>query len=248
MRDNLVAQAQRYVGCRCLAEDVLHDVLLRILASEALADIDSLEGYLSRMVRNLAIDKARRLGFESRTFIADPDDEWSGTAGGPCPAAAFQAHQALRIVEGALQELPERVTAAFRMHRIDGLAQKDVAHAMGVSRALVCEFIRRGHEHCLKALGSNPPERILLKRHGEKNQLPAGSASIPMCEQQRYGNSEGGRLSQRAGREHAVKSPKLGKNRKQGQNCITLGGERQDRRPARRADRLEQRQDNVSNR
>ena len=211
MRGALIAQARRYVGCRFLAEDVLHDVLLRILATEAPADINSAEGYLTRLVRNLAIDRARRLGFESRIFKGNTEDHLSMAADGFCPAAAFQGRQALRIVEGALRELPERINAAFRMHRIDGMAQKDVAEAMGVSRALVCEFVRRGHEHCLEALAAN---------HGGCP-LPLGAATaqnvISVC-----AADSGERLGKLG--ENPVDRPKRWKNGEQGHKRLTLRG------------------------
>ena len=177
MRGLLLAQARRHVGCRFLAEDVLQDVMLRILEEGGRPDIDAAEGYLSRMVRNLAIDRARRLGFETRLFAADADSCANVVTGGICPASALQAHQTLRIVEDALRELPERVNIAFRLHRIDGVAQKDVAQALGVSRALVCEFIRRGHEHCVRALAAEERDHASPRRRSRAVAIAQAAAS-----------------------------------------------------------------------
>lgn len=201
-RSVLLAQARRHVGCRFLAEDVLQDAMLRILEGEVLADadIDVAERYLTRMIRNLAIDRTRRLGFESRLFAADLDSSETIAAQGFCPAAAMQAHQTLRIVEDALQELPERVTTAFRLHRFDGVAQKDVAQALGVSRALVCEFVRRGHEHCVRALGAE------IASVPATNSVRGGSRSAASGEQSRRDRA-GRRFRQGAAGDHAVETP-----------------------------------------
>jgi RNA polymerase sigma-70 factor (ECF subfamily) len=200
-RSVLLAQARRHVGCRFLAEDVLQDAMLRILEGDVLADadIDVAESYLNRMIRNLAIDRARRLVFESRLFAEDLESGETIAAQGFCPAAAMQAHQTLRIVEDALQELPERVNTAFRLHRFDGVAQKDVAQALGVSRALVCEFVRRGHEHCVRALGDD----FVSACAPNSARGPACAASGEQGRRYRAGR----RFRQGAAGDHAVESP-----------------------------------------
>lgn len=233
LRPRLLGVARRYLGCPFLAEDVLQDVLLRILSEQAPSDIEFGEAYLTRMVRNLAIDRARRQRFESRIFVPGDEDHWASAAGGLCPAATVQAHQALRLLEGALQELPEQITAAFRMHRVEGVAQKKVAETMGVSRALVCEFVRRGHEHCLAALAAevpraappDAPKRALRKGvcagDGRRGKSPRAVAHG----EKRERNGASYRLGERSGCDDAVKPPKGRKNGEQRQENVTLRGE-----------------------
>lgn len=245
MRAVLVAQARRHVGCGFLAEDVVQDVMLRVLGSEVSAGVESVEGYLMRMVRNLAIDRARRLGFEHKIFATDKEGYWCPAAGGACPAAAVEGCQALRIVEAAMRELPERVHRAFRLHRIDGMAQKDIAQAMGISRALVCEFVRRGHEHCLKAIeagawGAGEDAERDLPRRRERRDESHGSARPAVCDKEKRSDGAGDRLGERAAQDDAVETPKRRQDGKWGQQRIALRGERKGGRTARRSDGLEE--------
>jgi RNA polymerase sigma factor (sigma-70 family) len=172
MRADLIRVARRYVRCPCLAEDIVQDALLRILSNEPPPDIESARAWLCRMVRNLAIDRARRIGAESRMFaVAESEAAYpQPAADGDCPVAGLLARESLRVVESALEQLPERIRAAFLMHRLDGVSQKDVAQKMGVSRALVCDFVRRGHDHCLKALSrvQSGPAAVAVDARGAR--------------------------------------------------------------------------------
>jgi DNA-directed RNA polymerase specialized sigma24 family protein len=55
-------------------------------------------------------------------------------------------------VAAALAELPERTRYAFEMHRIQGVSQKEIAIALGVSPTLVNFMIRDALVHCRKKL------------------------------------------------------------------------------------------------
>jgi RNA polymerase sigma factor (sigma-70 family) len=162
----LTAKARHIVGCSFLAEDVVQDVMLRLVSEEDTGKIDSAEAYLFRMVRNLAIDRARRLGIEKRIFTGEEAGAWCPASCTSSPEATLSGCQALRIVDTAMASLPERTRAIFQMHRLEGIPQKDIAERFGVSRALVCGLIRQAHDHCLAELekhewdGSGPaPDR-----------------------------------------------------------------------------------------
>ncbi len=73
-------------------------------------------------------------------------------AAGGTPETATASREFLRRVEAAVAELPEPTQTAFRLHRVEGVPQFEIAKQLGVSRALVCGLVRRGHLHCLAAL------------------------------------------------------------------------------------------------
>lgn len=150
-RAGYVASARAILRCAALAEDVVQDVLLRLAAEPPPVPPVARAAYVGRMVRNLALDRARRRSFERRVF-ADLDGAAQVAPDGATPEMQVAAREALRRVEAALADLPEPARTAFRLHRFEGVPQKTVAARMGVSRALVCGLVRRGHLHCLAAL------------------------------------------------------------------------------------------------
>jgi RNA polymerase sigma factor (sigma-70 family) len=188
-KEALVAAATRILRCRALAEDVVQDVWLRLLSAPPPPGIGPQGAYVARMVRNLAIDRARRLRFEARTFAALE----SGIAA-PAPGADAEgvvaARQALRRAQAAVEGLPEPVRTVFRLHRVDGVPQKDIAARLGVSRALVCGLVRRGHERCRAAV---------------EGDCPLAEA----CEQQHGAEAVGERLGHGPARQHPVEAVEL---------------------------------------
>lgn len=145
-RPQLIQLAARITGCQCLAEDVVQETMLKICEGGMEDGVQTPAAYLFRMVRNLAIDVARRRGRE--TGLTAENDGGELVMKCPCPEEIMARCQALRIVAAALQELPERTRNAFEMHRIDGVSQRDIASALRVSPTLVNFMVRDAHNHC----------------------------------------------------------------------------------------------------
>jgi len=150
-RPRLVQMATRIIGCQCLAEDIVQESILKICEHGLEAEVQSPAAYLFRMVRNLAIDSARRRGREMRLASAE-DGVPEPVSACPCPEETMARCQALRIVMAALQELPERTRHAFELHRIEGVSQRDIASRLKVSPTLVNFMVRDAHNHCRSRL------------------------------------------------------------------------------------------------
>lgn len=133
------------------AQDVVQDTYLKMIEAAGAFEVRQLVAYLFQMVRNLAIDAHRRAALEARLFAGEelgmdvPDR--SGT-----PESITVNRQDLRIVSDALTELPERTQCAFKLHRLDGLTQREIADKLGVSITLVNFMIRDTLNHCTAAL------------------------------------------------------------------------------------------------
>jgi RNA polymerase sigma-70 factor (ECF subfamily) len=153
-RKRLVEVAHRILKCRAKAEDVVQEAALRIWQNEPGSELHSPAGYVRRMIRNLAIDAVRQVGVECRLLapIADAD-----TAASPCscPLERMEACQALKAVFAALDQAPERTRNAMMAHRLDGVPQKAIAEANGVSPTLVNFMIRDATALCRKALAED---------------------------------------------------------------------------------------------
>lgn len=146
-RHAFVKIAQRVLGCRSRAEDVVHDAFVKLMANDRRYAIDSRVGYLTRIVYNQAIDEYRRCTTEDR--VVNDDDARSIMVSETAPPESISMHrQTLQLVATALAELPARTRYAFEEHRIRGVSQKDIATNLGVSPTLVNFMIRDAAVHC----------------------------------------------------------------------------------------------------
>ncbi|WP_343725055.1 RNA polymerase factor sigma-70 [Herbaspirillum huttiense] len=148
-RAQLRDAAARILGCRQRAEDVVQDAWFKIAELPEAFSVRHPKAFLSQIVRNLAIDRQRRMTIES--FMFAEEEEGTGVI---CPQAtpedASISRQALGNVVRALSTLPERTLRAFELHRLDGYTQREVAEYLGVSATLVNFMIRDATHCCLK--------------------------------------------------------------------------------------------------
>ena len=228
-RATYVVSAYRILACREQAEDVVQDVMLRLATDLRPPDEGSSVAYVGRMVRNLAIDRARRRALERRLFtgldsVPDTVDPRAGT-----PEATVVSRETLRQVNAAVAELPERVRTAFRLHRVEGLQQTEIAQKLGISRALVCGFVRRGHLHCLAALDRRCPTCPAL----------SGASEEPR-QHQRQAEAVREEFSCDPAGEHAGVAEQRWQDQQRRDECQPLRGQRHGGGAARRANRLEQ--------
>ncbi|CAA2107407.1 hypothetical protein MBUL_04144 [Methylobacterium bullatum] len=154
-QSGLVAYATQILHDRSAAEDVVQEVVLK-LCEEPAADlrrgrrIEAPVPYLRRMVRNAAIDWARRTLRERCRFVPD---ELAEAVAAPCacPQDRLEQCQALKAALAALETTSERTRRVFLAHRIDGVPQTVLARENGVSPTLVNFMIRDGTALCRSA-------------------------------------------------------------------------------------------------
>ena len=134
-------------GAGDAAEDLLQELWLRLARaadSEAAANL----AYMMRAADRLMIDRYR-----ARRQEALREQAWSEAQPGlaedidPSPDAerSIAARQHVTRVEQALAALGERPARIFRRHRIDGLAQRDIAAELGISISTVESDLRRAY-------------------------------------------------------------------------------------------------------
>jgi RNA polymerase sigma-70 factor (ECF subfamily) len=133
--------AQRIVGTRELAEDVLQSAYLRVVEVATKLAIEQPLRYWFQVVRHLAIDSRRRTMLEGQVFTG----ELQGTtvpAQQSSPEQMAITGELLSLLEKTLMRLPARTVRAFRMYRLEGLTQRDIALRLQVSPTLVNFMIR----------------------------------------------------------------------------------------------------------
>ncbi|WP_244477474.1 sigma-70 family RNA polymerase sigma factor [Methylobacterium sp. Leaf125] len=146
----LVEVAARILRDRATAEDVVQDVVLKLCEASACPEVAAPAPYLRRMVRNAAVDCARR-HLRERCRLAPDADAEAVPAPCACPLAHLERCEALRAVLAALERTPDRTRRVFLAHRIDGVPQNVLAREAGISPTLVNFIIRDGTALCRAA-------------------------------------------------------------------------------------------------
>lgn len=150
-RPMLVNLARGFVGCASLAEDVVHDVFIKLIDFPDQDAVRQPVAYVTRMVRNASIDAFRRQSLEN-TYHADEDDGLHVPSPEPSPEAALLVRDTLRHVYNALDQLPPRSRAAFEMVRLREETLQSTARALDVSQTLVHFMVRDAEKHCADCL------------------------------------------------------------------------------------------------
>ncbi|HYS66356.1 MAG TPA: RNA polymerase factor sigma-70 [Paraburkholderia sp.] len=150
-RPMLVNLAQGFVRCASLAEDVVHDVFLKLVDFPDQEAVRQPVAYVTRMVRNASIDAFRRQSLED-TYHADEDHGLHVPSPEPSPEAVLLVRDTLRHVYNALDQLPPRSRAAFEMVRLREETLVSTARALDVSQTLVHFMVRDAEKHCAACL------------------------------------------------------------------------------------------------
>jgi RNA polymerase sigma-70 factor (ECF subfamily) len=127
-----VATAQRVVGGRDEAEDVVHDAFVAVWKKIDRFDAErgSLRGWLMTVVRNRAIDRVRA---RRTTVDVDDADERSLLRTGPNPTSddALRA-AAAGDLRSALAALPDEQRRSVELAYFEGYTYREVAELTGV--------------------------------------------------------------------------------------------------------------------
>ncbi|CAJ9277904.1 extracytoplasmic-function sigma-70 factor [Burkholderia pseudomallei] len=153
-RPMLVKLARGFVGCASRAEDVVHDVFVKLVDFPNQDAIRQPVAYVTRMVRNASIDACRRQTLEN-TYHADEDDGLDVPSPELSPEAALVVRDTLRHVYDALAQLPARSRAAFEMVRLREETLQSAARALNVSQTLVHFMVRDAERHCVACVDAS---------------------------------------------------------------------------------------------
>lgn len=142
--DSLLGFIKKRVTENSLAEDILHDLYLKITNLHVSDPVKYPKAYVYRMANNLIIDNQRRLSARPGTPVAEHEEVFSEIT----PDLSLEYSQRLKIVVDAIKELPEKTQMVFRMHRFDELNKSNIAIKMGISVNMVEKHLRRGLQYC----------------------------------------------------------------------------------------------------
>ena len=130
-------------------EDIVQESYCRIASLSDVSHIRSGRAYLFTTARMLVLERIRRsrvVNIEAAVEIEkiDPADNC------PSPEQVVAGQQELRRVKRLIDGLPERCRDVFRMRKIEGMSQREVAAAMNLSEHTVENDVAKGLRLILK--------------------------------------------------------------------------------------------------
>ena len=147
--------AYRLTGNQHDAEDLTHDVFVRVFRSLSSFRPGSFEGWLHRITTNLFLDDRRRAR-RARTDPVDPAEGRLQTSV-PDPVQAQVEAQLSADVAAALRSLPEDFRVAVLLCDVEGLSYAEIADLLGVKGGTVRSRIHRGRRALQAALAHRAP-------------------------------------------------------------------------------------------
>lgn len=132
-------------------EDIVQESYCRIASLTDVSHIRSGRAYLFTTARMLVLERIRRARVVSidtaieLDALAVPDDR-------PSPEQIAAGRQELRLVKRLIDGLPERCRQVFRMRKIDGLSQREVAATLNLSEHTVENDVVKGLRLILRAI------------------------------------------------------------------------------------------------
>jgi len=147
--------AYRLTGNRHDAEDLTHDVFVRVFRSLASYTPGTFEGWLHRITTNLFLDRVRRA--QRIRFDALPDDSERIPGRERTPEQVFEDTHFDDDVQAALDDLPPDFRAAVVLCDIEGLSYEEIASTLGVKLGTVRSRIHRGRAQLRRSLPHRTP-------------------------------------------------------------------------------------------
>jgi len=141
-RESVFRTAMRHTaGDRAAAEDVAHDVFVRLLrAIDGLDDDEQLGGWLYRVTVNLCLTRLRRDRFRRSVLRVWRVEERASST----PERDAGTRDELEKVLGTIASLPPKERVVLTMLHLDGRSQIEIAQVLGHSKGYISKLVERG--------------------------------------------------------------------------------------------------------
>ena len=138
--NELLFFAQRLMGDREKAKDVVQEAYSRVLETSKKQEINNERAYLYRTAKNLVVDEAIKnqkisdAVYEESIHLSPKSEQ---------PEEILIKQNQEEILMQIVQSLPKRSSQAFILHTVDGYSRKEIGDIMGISSNAVEKLIKR---------------------------------------------------------------------------------------------------------
>ena len=144
LKNKLFRLALRITLNREEAEDVVQDALIKVWNNrDNWAQLDSIEAYSLTIVRNLSIDRTKKMD-NNNDSLEDAKTERPDQASNPYERMIQK--DKLDIVRRLIDDLPEKQRSCLQLRDIEGKAYKDIAKILGITEEQVKVNIFRARQ------------------------------------------------------------------------------------------------------
>ena len=132
----LLGFIRQRVASQADAEDILQDVWYQLTTTVDTEPIEQMSGWLFSVARNKIIDRYRKKKPESLDLLLDPDGDTPDLAGilldnSQNPESVHLRALFWKVLQEALDELPEEQKAVFVWNELGDLSFKEIAELTG---------------------------------------------------------------------------------------------------------------------
>ena len=145
---------ERIVGNASTADELVQDAFSNLVSTSRKTQIDDPKAYLTRAVRNLAINHLRHLhqgvevSVDEQVYNAIADNR-------PSPEMELLYREELRRLLDALATLPPRRREIFILHRFEGISYGELANRFELSKRTVVNHVFNALDDLYLALGAD---------------------------------------------------------------------------------------------
>jgi RNA polymerase sigma-70 factor (ECF subfamily) len=139
-------------------DDIVQESYAVLAALERIDHITNPKAYLFQVAHSLVLALIRRAKIVPFQAVAD-FDHLGLVSDAPSQHDQLEGRDELRRLAAALDDLPPQCAKAFRLRKIDGLSQRQIAETMGLSESTVEKHISKAIKRLMDAFGrgGNPP-------------------------------------------------------------------------------------------
>lgn len=156
---------QRRFVAAAEVEDIVQECYCRLARLTDVTRIAEPRAYLFTIARNIALEHRKRASVVRLETLSDAGD---GQAGIDflSPDRIVEARQDLGRLQSALATLSDRARQIFLMRKVEGLSQKEIADALGVTESVVENDASRSLRAVLRLMTAPEPEGIAQRQAG----------------------------------------------------------------------------------
>ncbi|MGV2496039.1 sigma-70 family RNA polymerase sigma factor [Pelagerythrobacter aerophilus] len=148
---HLLRKLRRRVGPN-EASDLVQEVFARFLRSEALGRVENPAAYLSRITRNMLIDRARRKRHGMPIFF--PFDDERDASSRADQTWRIEAIDLFRLYRQTVRAMPPKTRRVFVMRRVKRMTYKEIAARLDISIATVDYHMVQALARCRAAVAA----------------------------------------------------------------------------------------------